>query len=412
MRKRLAALAAICLGIFIVFPATVHATGFRLPEQSASAMGMASAFVGQADDASAVWYNPAGMTQLSGTQVMGGLIAIYPAITHENNTVNPGTIDVSKREIHLPIHLYATYNTNDQLSFGIGVNNPFGLATDWDKTNSAAKYVATYSKVVTTEINPNFAYKVNGNLSVAAGIAYVKLRATLEKTTNLGLGTDTNFRLSGDGDGWGVNAAVLYKISDSIGAGLSYRSRVKVDIDGNAELSGGASASASTSITLPDLIQAGVSYKTSESLTLNADIDVTMWSTYDRIVVESTLPLFNATDEKDWKDVWCLRLGGQYQLSDQWKVKAGYLYDKNPVKEERFETRIPDSDRQGISIGVGYAKGNISVDAAYLYLRFNNRTISNSLADNDANLLTPDDSLNGTYKSQAHLAGITVGYKF
>lgn len=410
MRKRLAALAAICLGIFIVFPATVYATGFRLPEQSASAMGMASAFVGQADDASAVWYNPAGMTQLSGTQVMGGLIAIYPAITHENNTVNPGTTDVSKREIHLPIHLYATYNTNDRLSFGIGVNNPFGLATDWDKADSATKYVATYSKVVTTEINPNFAYKINSNLSFAAGIAYVTLRATLEKTVNVG--TDTNFRLSGDGDGWGVNAAVLYKISDSIGAGLSYRSRVKVDIDGNAELSGVASASASTSITLPDLIQAGVSYKASESLTLNADIDVTMWSTYDRIVVESTFPLFNATDEKGWKDVWCLRLGGQYKLSDQWKVKAGYLYDKNPVNEERFETRIPDSNRQGVSIGVGYAKGNISVDAAYLYLRFNNRTISNSLADNDANPLTPDDSLNGTYKSQAHLAGITVGYKF
>lgn len=403
MRKR-TTLAAICLSIVIVFPATAFATGFRLPEQSASAMGMSSAFVGQADDASAVWYNPAGMTQLSGTQVMAGVIAIYPAITHENNTVNPGTTDVSDREIHLPIHLYATHKTNDQLSFGIGVNNPFGLATDWDPANSSTKYVATFSKVVTTEVNPNVAYKVSDRLSIGAGIAYVQLRATLEKTALGG----HNFRLSGDGDGWGLNAAVHYKVTDAINAGISYRSRIKVDIDGTAGLSGGPaaqSASAATSLTLPDLIQVGVSYKASEALTLNADIDITMWSTYDRIVVESNNSLFNATDEKDWKDVWCLRIGGQYRLSDQWKIKAGYLYDKNPVKEERFETRIPDSDRHGISIGIGYTAGKFSIDAAYLYLRFNNRTISNSLADND-------DSLNGTYKSQAHLAGVTVGYKF
>jgi long-chain fatty acid transport protein len=90
-------------------------------------------------------------------------------------------------------------------------------------------------------------------------------------------------------------------------------------------------------------------------------------------------------------------------------LRAGYLYDKNPVDESYFETRTPDSDRQGITIGTGFGSGNLSVDVAYLYLRFNNRTIKNSTADDK----TPDpNSLNGTYKSQAHLAGITVGYKF
>jgi long-chain fatty acid transport protein len=212
----------------------------------------------------------------------------------------------------------------------------------------------------------------------------------------------------------------MYKISPSVNAGLSYRSRIKIDVDGTADVTGGpaaTSAPGSTSITLPDIVQLGVSWKASDKLTVNADLDYTLWSTYDRIVVTSSMfvPLTGTnttTDEKQWHDVWCLRIGGEYKLSDEWKLRAGYLYDKNPVGEAHFETRTPDSDRQGLSIGTGFAKGNISVDLAYMYLLFNKRTINDSMADDDANPLTPLNPLNGTYKSSAQLAGITIGYKF
>jgi long-chain fatty acid transport protein len=403
-----------------VLPSISFAAGFQLPDQDSAAMGMGGAFVGQADDPAAVWYNPAGMTRLDGTRISGGVIGIYPVLTHENNTVNPGTTDVSDRDIHLPVHLYVTHKPNDSIAFGVGVNNPFGLSTDWDPNTSSTRYVATFSKVVTTEVNPNIAYKLNDSLSVAFGVAYVHLRATLEKTVNVVLPGpvllgDHNFRLSGDGEGWGFNAAAMYKISQNANVGLSYRSRVKIDVDGDADLVGGPAATSgtgSTSITLPDLIQLGVSYKASDKLTVNADLDYTLWSTYDRIVITSNNPLFNATDEKQWEDVWCIRIGGQYLLLDQWKLRAGYVYDKSPVGEAHFETRTPDSDRQGLTIGTGYASGNMTIDLAYMYLRFNKRTINNSFADDDANPFTPDNSLNGTYKSQAQLAGITVGYKF
>jgi len=397
------------------------AAGFRLPDQDSAAMGMAGAFTGEADDTAAVWYNPAGMTRFDGTRMSGGVIGIYPTLTHENNTVNPGTTDVSQREIHLPVHLYATHRLDDRVAFGIGINNPFGLSTDWSPETSSTRYVATFSKIVTMEVNPNVAYKLSDDLSVAFGIAYVQLRATLEKTINLGGPSpafDRNFRLSGEGDGWGFNAAAMYKITQNVNVGLSYRSRVKIDVDGDAELTGGplppslAPGSGSTSITLPDLIQLGVSYKASDKLTVNADLDYTLWSTFDRIAVTSDNPSFNATDEKQWHDVWCLRIGGQYKLSDQWKLRAGYVYDKSPVGEAYFDTRTPDADRQGITIGTGYATGNMTVDLAYMYLRFNKRTINNSMADDDPNPFTSDNSLNGTYKSQAQLAGITIGYKF
>lgn len=126
-------------------------------------------------------------------------------------------------------------------------------------------------------------------------------------------------------------------------------------------------------------------------------------------MITSNNPLFNATDEKQWHDVWCLRIGGQYKLSDLWKLRAGYVYDKSPVGETYFDTRTPDADRQGITIGTGYATGNMTVDLAYMYLRFNKRTINDSQADD---LTAAPNAQNGTYKSQAQIAGITIGYKF
>lgn len=396
------------------------AAGFRLPEQDSAALGMASAFVGQADNPSAVWYNPAGLTALDGTQVSGGITGVYPVLTHENNTVNPGTTEVSHREVHLPLHLYTTTKLNSKAAFGFGINNPFGLQTSWNANTSSTRYVSTFSKVISFNFNPNMAYQLNDSLSVAVGIDYHRLQATLEKTIFVvhpvfGPLGDHNFRLSGDGDGWGANAALKYAVSPALNAGISYRSRIKVELDGTADLTGGpaaTSASGATSITLPDIIQAGISFKASEKLTVNTDVEYTLWSTYDRVVVTSNDAMFNATEEKQWNSVWCLRIGGQYKFSDRWKLRAGYLYDKNPVEEEYFDSRTPDSDRQAVSIGTGYASGKITVDAAYMYLRFKDRTISSSAADNDMNPFTPEDSLNGTYKSEAHLAGITVAYKF
>jgi len=419
--NRIASASILTIITTIICASTSFSAGFRLPDQDAAALGMAGAFVGQADDSAAVWYNPAGIARLDGTRISGGVVAIFPVLTHENTTVNPGSTDVSKRMIHLPAHFYATRKMNDRISFGIGINSPFGLSTNWDANSSSTRYVSTFTKVVTAEVNPNVAYALNDNTSVAFGIAYVHLSAILEKMVNLGGASpafDRNFRLSGGGDGWGVNAALLQKVSQTTTVGFSYRSRVKIDLTGDAELNGGplppalAPGAGSTSITLPDLIQFGVSSTVSDKLTLNADIDYTLWSTYDRIVVTSSNPAFNATDEKQWHDVWCLRIGVQYQLLDQWKLRAGYVYDKSPVGEARFETTTPDADRQGVTLGTGFAAGNMTVDLAYLYLRFNKRTINNSLADDDANPVTSDNSLNGAYKSMAHLAAITMGYKF
>jgi len=411
--KTSASIVALVLGM-LFFAAPGFAAGFRLPDQDAAAMGMAGAFVGQADDPAAVWYNPAGITQLDGTRISGGAVAIYPVNKHESAG---GPTDVAERKVHLPFHLFATSKINDAMTVGLGITNPFGLSSTWSDT-SATRYVATFSEVKTLNINPTIAYRINDALSVAAGVNYLQLEATMDKMLPTPFG-DRSFSLKGDGVGWGVNAAVKYAATDRTSFGLSYRSRIKVSMDGTASVDlqlPAPSNSAKTSITLPDLVQIGTSYKATDDLLINVDLEYTGWSSYDKLVVtsDSILALSGgATDtsreDKKWKNTWMVRIGGQYKVSEQWKLRAGYVFDASPVPEKYFDTRVPDSNRHGVTIGTGYTSGRITIDAAYLYLVFANRTITNSVAD-DA---TPTPAaLTGTYKSLAHIAGVTLGYKF
>jgi long-chain fatty acid transport protein len=270
--------------------------------------------------------------------------------------------------------------------------------------------VATFSRIISVDVNPNVACRMNDRLSLALGLDFMKLEATLEKM----LGPVTLFRLDGQGTGWGANAAILYK-AEPVDLGLSYRSRIKVDVeDAHANIVGfpaGFSNSVKTEITLPDLIQAGISWRLSDRTMLNSDLEYTWWSTYDRLVMESNtfvaLGLAPVqTDEKQWRNTWTFRLGGQYRVSDQWKLRAGYVYDQTPVREAHFETRNPDADRQGITAGTGFTAGNTTVDVSYMYVRFKTRHITDSLADGTSQVL------NGTYDSHARLLAVNIAHKF
>ena len=159
---------------------------------------------------------------------------------------------------------------------------------------------------------------------------------------------------------------------------------------------------------MPDMAQIGASYAHGDSWLFTAEADYTNWSTYDKITVNWDNDTRTDSDIKDWKSVWALKLGTEYKYSDTWKFRGGLLYDMNPVKDTRIDTRLPDSDRLAFSIGAGYEKNNISIDAVYIFAKFMNRTVTDSYAGG----ATPIASLDGTYSSSAHLPGITVNYKF
>ena len=387
---------------FMAMASGANAAGFRLSEQDAKANGMGNSFVAVADNASAVWYNPAAMTELEKTNLSLGTVMVAPAMKHEFT----GGSDEIKNTLHIPPYLYATHRLNEKWALGFGFNAPFGLSTEWNKTTARTRFVATLSDIKALNYNINGAYKLNDKLSFGLGADYVSLDAKLYQSA----GGVNEIQLSGDGTGWGYNAAAFYKLNKKWSFGANYRSPVKVLISGTAKNTAASTSNhASTSITLPDTFQAGAAYKANAKWLVSATADYTDWATYHALKINSATFGGTAISYKGWQSVWAFRLGTEYKYSDKWNFRAGTFYDWNPVKEKYFETRVPDSDRVAFSLGAGYVVAkNITVDLSYTYLMFVERTIHNSVQD-DTGIPT---ALNGKYKTSAHLPALGVNYKF
>lgn len=409
MRKL--ALAAVFAGMAV----SANAAGFRQANQSASANGMGTAFTAVANDASAVWYNPAMMADLNGTNLSLGGVFVDPRTEHTN--ANATVTDRPENMVHTLPHVYATRKLNNKFSIGIGMLVPYGLSTEWDETNSLTRKVATDSSLKAVYTNLAGAYKINENLSVAAGGSFVKMDATMNKMVT-GV-TTVEQTLKGDGTGVAYNLAALYKWNKWNFA-ASYRSQVKVEIDGKMNLPLGMGANfdvtdkdASTEITLPDTFQLGAAYKYSDKLLFSAEADYTNWTTYRKLVIDYTNDAGTAkqsTDYKYWNAVWAVRAGTEYKVNDSWKLRAGSYFDMSPVEDKFFETRNACANRFGVSVGAGYTKGNITVDASYLYLKFMERRVQNSIQDDG--ITGGTTVLNGKYNTTARLPALTVSYKF
>ncbi|OGS60276.1 MAG: hypothetical protein A3J79_07630 [Elusimicrobia bacterium RIFOXYB2_FULL_62_6] len=398
----------ILTAVLTFIAAGAQASGFRLSEQDAAANGMGNSFVAVADNASAVWYNPAAMTALEGTNMSLGTVMVYPGMKHEFT----GGSDSIAKKLHVPPYLYITRKMGPGWALGLGFNAPFGLSTEW-ADSSQTKLTATYSDIKGFNYNLNAAFKLGERLSFALGADYVQLTAELSKmytapysVSPLTYQTVTQ-TLDGDGTGTGWNAAAFYRHSDRLSFGASYRSPVKVKMDGKITmpLAGVAAGSAlnddaSTEVTLPDTFQAGAAIKAGEKWLFSATADFTDWATYHKLVIDYKNT--SSTDHKHWKSVWAFRFGGEYKSSDKLKLRAGVFYDYNPVKDSYFETRVPDSNRTALSLGAGYAVSeSLTVDLSYTYLRFSEREIDSAT-----------NTLDGKYTSYAHLPALSFGYKF
>ncbi|MGD9643282.1 MAG: OmpP1/FadL family transporter [Elusimicrobiales bacterium] len=385
---------------------SVNAAGFRLSEQDARANGMGNTAVAVADNPAAVWYNPAAITGFEGTNLSLGSVMVLPQMEHTNTN---GSKDRIKQTVHIPPHFFATRKLNEKFSLGLGVLAPFGLSTEWDKLTANTRKVATDSEIQAVNYNLNGAYKFNQNLSVAAGVDYYMVDATLNKWHPNPI-VNNEIKLEGDGNGTGYNVAAQYKWN-KYKFGANYHSKVKVKLEGDIAATGVYTGDVKTEITLPDMLQVGVAHQCTDSWLFTAEADYTNWSTYRKITIRkiSDSTVVGTPDTKNWSSVWAFRLGGEHKVNENWKLRVGAFYDVNPVKEDYFETRVPDSDRVAVSFGAGWNKGNITVDASYLYLRFMKRTIDDSIQDNATGTPT---AINGKYASVARLPAITIGYKF
>ena len=458
--------AAISLALLSATVATqTQASGFALIENSASGLGNAYAGAAAiAEDASTIWFNPAGMTKLSGSSLLvaGHIIAPKSDFTNSNSTLfdgNPisGTGNDAGVTKLVP-NLYYVTKVNEDITFGIGFTAPFGLETDYGD-QWTGRYHATKSEMLTLNINPAFAFKASDKLSIGVGFNYQYIDVTLDNqidsgqvcttlmylnpasptagnvsnsqsfcATNVGLvvgniATDSSQSLSGTDWSWGVNFGVLYDFTDMTRLGVAYRSGVNHDVTGNVDFKLNANLDAMITndlfsdsavvahTELPDTLSFSFVHSLDSDLTLLADATLTRWSSFDELKIRflDTSQSPSVTPE-NWVNSWRFAVGANYKASDKLIYRVGVALDQTPVSNAQDRTpRIPDNDRKWLSLGVGYALNTeMSVDIGYSHLFISDTGINN--ANSTRGVLA--HTLNGTYNSTVDIISAQLNMKF
>ncbi len=396
--------------ILAVMMGTLFSSGFQINEHGARAMSMGGAFTGLADDASAVYFNPAAMTALDGSQIMAGVTLIMPTATFRG--IYPEVTEYEmEAQVFTPINFYYAHKFNDKFAAGLSVNNPYGLGSKWED-DWAGRFLAVETAIETFFITPSVGYEIIDGLSIGAGFSYVYANVFISKKLPLFTGNEeAMIEMEGDAPAsFGYTGSIYYAPTETFSMGISYRSEVDVAYEGDATTDGPdmytgllPSGGIKADLTLPMSFTAGIAFKAMENLTITADYQFIGWSSYDKLEVTfDDNEAWNTAADRDYEDVFIIRGGLEYWINDMFALRTGITYDKHPVKDEMSEPSLPDSDRLGFNYGLGYSfNKNFTIDLAYMYLRFNEKTIDNSV-----------EGFNGTYNSVAHLMGMNFSYKF
>ncbi len=420
--------AALCLTCSLLFFAhSASGASFALSENGARAQGMAGAYVGQADDASAVWYNPAGLvrTPKGGTVSLGGNI-FFPRISADDVRgvrTNPADSPHANGEAGstpmTPLG-YASLRVGDRVAFGLGINTPFGLSVDWED-NAFVRYQSSFAELRTLFVTPAVGVRLGDRLSVGVGVSYVYADAELERKIFFGPGLeDGTFQLGGKAFDWAYNLGAQVVLAqdrgqlDRLTLGVTYHSAVVLDFNSNdssvnftvpaAFASTFPDSPASTTIDLPDVWTVGLSAAFRNRVTVNFDIQRFGWATFEGLGIETENPTTQAVVApvvRDYKNTIAIRLGVEHWFNDTWALRAGYAFDQTPIPDKTLDALLPDADRHFAHLGVGYRHGRFGVDAAYTAVFFEGISTTTNM-----------NGHNFAYDSFSHILTLAFNYRF
>ncbi len=435
----------VALGLMAGAVSTASAEGFAISTLSARGGsfggGAASGMVARADDASAVAYNPAGLTQIEGTQIMGGLAAVALNLDIQ---ADEGHWTTNSHQVWPIPHAYISHQLNDKFWIGGGIYTRWGLGhsypDNWAKGLTGGTMALKSITMLTSTINPTLAYKINDVWSVAAGVSYTWGYLSLNNQFNhpqLG-NNNADIRIhSENGRSFGYNLALHAKFNEQWSAGLTYRSHERMKFNGNCRVRGaenwntneltfpgvgqipGAAATGlynsrgKATIVLPDVITLGVAYKPTDKLSFEADVAYTVWSRWRNLEVD----LFSAnpsgipgtpqgiSQQKNWRDTWAFSISAEYWALDWLALRAGFLYETSPLNgEEYHDYYIPTNGRLQYSAGFGLKYNAWTLDFAYIYMQ-----------EREVNLRSggTGKTIDGKFgNGYDHTFALTLGYKF
>ncbi len=401
-------------------PQTVTAAGFAIKEQSITSLGRA--FAGSAavaEDASTIFFNPAGLTYLERSELDVGLNYIKPQSEFRNdgsniNNVIPlsgGDGGDAGHEAFVP-NFYLSHPVNDKVTLGLGVSAPFGLVTEY-KSDWVGRYFAVKSEMLTLNFNPSIAIQATDKLSLGFGVSAQYIDVKLTQMADLGAragfpqSADGKVKLGADDWGYGYNLGLIYQATEATRVGLSFRSKISHTLKGDGTLKDAngntlVDDDVEADVDLPETLSLAVHHQINSKWAISADATLTRWNRFEELNIKSDGGQLSSIKPEDWENSMRYGLGLSYQHNDKWQFRTGVAYDETPIPgSDRRTARIPGTDRKWVAFGASYHySDNIVIDAAYAHLFMDDPSIN----ETDAN----GYNLRGEYDASVDIVGLQL----
>lgn len=405
-----------------------QAEGFAQTEWSARGTSLAGGLVARADDPSAIAYNAAGITQLPGTQFMGGF-----AINSSSSDID--TLRADGKSHHsttkgniLPLpQVYISHQLNDQVWLGFGIFSRFGIRNEYSD-NWIGRYNVTDISMQTVSAVPTVAFKVNDMLSVSAGVEVVyglyneKSQIPVYLINNIE--PDNNMKLDASGWGFGAQLGAHLRMNDQWSLGLIYKSKIALRLHGDVsfgrhtgnmlaekgEVPHAIDTNVHSTITLPSSLSLGLSYKPFDNLSFEVGTVWTRWSDFKSLDFYFDSD-FNDSNPKSWDDGWNFNASVEYSPLNWLTLRGGIWYETSVVDSSYADFMVPYNGRTAMTLGAGFKWDNWTLDIAYAHhwvrsLDYDS-TQATGIGDNMGNIVKGK-----SYDNEVNIYSVTVSYKF
>jgi long-chain fatty acid transport protein len=357
----------------------IFANGFSLLDQDAFATARGEAVVATADNASAICYNPAGIAQLDGSNLRGGIYGIYLNPSYQPTATAPNSGHTYYSSDHLaavPQGFFTHTFDGTPFSVGLGVYAPFGGSMNWPQ-DTGFRTVATQGYLNYLSINPVVAMKLAPGLFVAAGVMANYVELNMEQGLSASQQPPNFFKFTGHGWSVNYNAGALWQPIKQLSIGASLRGAAQVDLEGHTSFEDSPfikdqSLPAHMDLTFPLTAVGGISYRPTPKWNMEFDANCTEWSSFGTTTLyqEGNVPLGfqqNVPVNLNWRNSWIYEFGITRYFDSGWHLSGGYVFNQNSVPNENYSPLAADLDRHFFSIGAGYKGKVFNFDLAYQF---------------------------------------------
>ena len=442
-----------------LMPSLSFSAGYALNEQSASAMGTANAgAAANPENATVLFFNPAGLTHIEKTQVSGGLAVINVDTDFNGSATNTigqpvdGSMGGSFVDLAVIPNIYISTPINDKWAAGIGIFAPFGTTGDYDN-DFVGRFFADETELKAIAVQPTIAYQVNKEWSVGLGIDFIHAEGTLTKYQDYSslslppnnipssLIKEGHFDVEGDDNAIGWNVGVMYQPTDATTIGFNYKSKVEIELEGDASITNVPAATGSNPpiaymtfeekakvpLTLPESVTFSLKHQLDSEWAMYAGATWTRWSQFENLDIVSAEGVGAVSSlagpkygqegmighvPENWTNTWAFSLGASYAYTPSVTIKAGYAYDESPIQKEYRTARVPATDRNWFTVGAQYKmEGDWVLDGALGYLFIDDVDINEHEYRVDGSKIGYSN-VEGTYELSAYALAVQLTKSF